>query len=253
MDLFLLKKIVSALAMPLSMVLLLLLLAMLLYLRKSKLTFACLFTATALLLLTSFPPLSDRFMAQYESEYPAYKKSEQSVDFIVVLGCGHGSNQNLPATSELYGCSLERMVEALRIYNLHPEAKIITSGYGGSDKISNAEKVKQALVSLGVPEAKITAEGRPRDTEQEAQLISPVITGKQSVLVTSASHMPRAINYFYAEGINPVAAPAGFKVKNNNRELNWKDYTPDARTLKQTTAAWHETLGRAVQWLKSLV
>jgi len=253
MDLFLLKKIVSAFAMPLSMVLLLLLFAMFLYLRRSRLTFVCLFTATALLFIASFSPVSAPFIAQYENQYPAYQESEQPVDYIVVLGCGHASNAKLPVTSQLYGCSLERMIEALRIYNLHPEARIITSGYGGSDKTANAEKVKQALVSLGVPEAKITAEGRPRDTEQEAQLISPIISDKQSVLVTSASHMPRAINYFYAQGVNPIAAPAGFHVKNIDQERDWRSYVPGAGTLKQTTAAWHETLGRAVQWLKSLV
>ena len=61
----------------------------------------------------------------------------------------------------------------MRIYHLHPEARIITSGYGGVNPVSNAETVKQSLILLGIPAQKIITENFPKDTEEEAQLIAP--------------------------------------------------------------------------------
>jgi uncharacterized SAM-binding protein YcdF (DUF218 family) len=144
------------------------------------------------------------------------------------------------------------MVEALRIFNLHPEARIITSGYAGADKISNAEKVKQALVLLGVPGQKIVTENYPKDTEEEAQLISPRVQGTQVVLVTNADNMVRAMNYFKGHGVYPIAAPTGYWVKDLQRDKTWAYYFPSSNKLEQTTSAWYETLGNLVQWFKTI-
>lgn len=252
MDLFLLKKIATILIMPINVVLLLLILAVLFHWKKPKASIRCLFTATIILLLTSFPPLSDQFMSKIEDDYPPFTKADIPVDYIVVLGCRHSSNPKLPVTSQLGDCSLERMVEALRIFNLHPEARIITSGYAGKDKTSNAQKVKQALVLLGVPAQKIITENFPQDTEEEAQLISPRIQGTKVVLVTNADHMPRAMGYFEAQGVSPTAAPTGYWVKDPEGEKSWSYYVPNSKKLEQTTIAWYETLGKLVQWFKSV-
>ena len=86
---------------------------------------------------------------------------------------GIQKNAALPITSQLNNNSLQRLVEALRIYKLHPEARIITSGHHNRDIVSNAEKMKRSLILLGIPEQKIMTENFPKDTEEEAQLISP--------------------------------------------------------------------------------
>lgn len=249
MDLFLLKKIISALLMPLSMVFVLLLIALVCFTYKRRTSFIALSLATLILFLSSFSPVSDRLMHPLEETYPAFTRSAVPVDYIIVLGCYHQSNDALPATSQLKPCSLERIVEAVRIAMIHPEAQLITSGYHGGDDVSNAEKVKQAAILLGINENRILTENFPQDTAEEAELIAPRVIGKHVVLVTNAYHLPRAMQYFIQQGVVPIPAPASPWVKNMESKKSWKYYLPLSEKLTQTTRAWHEALGQIVQWL----
>ena len=252
MDLFLLKKIITVLIMPINIVLLLLIFSLIVHRKKPKQSIKSLSAALVILLISAFAPFSDTVMTAIENDYPPYVQTNVSVDYIIVLGCRHNTNAELPVTSQLANCSLQRMVEAVRIYQLHPEARIITSGYGGRNPVSNAETVKQSLVLLGIPAQKIITENFPKDTEEEAQLIAPRVQGSRVILVTNADHMPRAINYFQAEGIYPIAAPTGYWVKNPDSEKNWAHYMPSSKKLEQSTTAWYESLGLIVQWFKSV-
>lgn len=252
MDLFLLKKIITVCIMPLNLVLILLLLSLYFFKKRPRKSFKCLLSAVGLLFLSSMPVVSDHFMVQIDNNYPAFTVSSKPVDYIIVLGGWHTSNPALPATSELQVASTQRLIEALRIFTLHPEAKIITSGHHSTDNVSNAQKMKQALMLLGVPDQKIITENFPKDTEEEAQLIAPRVQGTHVVLVTNAEHMPRAMNYFQSQGIDAIAAPTGFWVKNIDSPKNWGYYVPSSKKLEQTTVAWYESIGLLVQWVKSL-
>ncbi|PCH97026.1 MAG: hypothetical protein COB83_03910 [Gammaproteobacteria bacterium] len=253
MDLFLLKKIISTFIMPINLVLILLILSVFYFKRRPAASFKYLISALLLLIVSSMPIISDQFMVTIEDNYQAFTRSSKPVDYIVVLGNWHENNAALPVTAQLSIGSLQRLVEALRIYKLHPEAKIITSGHHSIDSVSNAQKVKQSLVLLGIPAQKIITENFPKDTEEEAQLISPRVIGSTVVLVTNADHMPRAMKYFQAQGVEPIPAPTGHWVKNINSPKNWGYYIPSSKKLQQTTMAWYESLGRFVQWLKGLL
>lgn len=199
------------------------------------------------------PVISDNYITKIESSYEVFSRAVEPVDYIIVLGGWHSTNDELPVTSQLSSSSLQRLVEAVRVYNLHPEAKIITSGHHSVDEVSNAQKMKQSLVLLGVPEHRIITENFPKDTEEEAELISPRVLGHNVVLVTNASHMLRAMKYFQAHGVEPIPAPTGFLVKNLNGPKGWGYYIPNSKSLQKTTTAWYETLGLFVQWLKGLI
>ncbi|MDX2370094.1 MAG: ElyC/SanA/YdcF family protein [Colwellia sp.] len=198
------------------------------------------------------PIISNTLMVSIEDNYEAFTRSSKPVDYIVVLGNGHSSNDALPVTSQLQVGSLQRLVEALRIYQIHPEARIITSGFTGDDPVSNAEKMKQSLVLLGIPEQKIITENFPKDTEEEAELISPRVQGANVVLITNADHMPRSMKYFQLQGVFPIAAPTGYWVRGLNDKNDWRYFVPSSKKLEQTTVVWYESLGRLVQWLKAL-
>jgi len=252
MDLFVLKKIISIFIMPINLVLFLLILALIYFNKQPKVSFKYLLSAVLLLLLSSMPIISNTLMVSLEDNYQAFKHSSKPVDYIIVLGSSHSSNDDLPVTSQLQVASLQRLVETLRIYNIHPEARIITSGFAGDDPVSNAEKMKQSLVLLGIPEQKIITENFPKDTEEEAQLISPRVQGANVVLITNADHMPRSMKYFQLQGVFPIAAPTGYWVKGLLNKSSWNDYVPNSKNLEQTTVVWYESLGRLVQWLKTL-
>ncbi len=253
MDLFLLKKIITVFVMPINLVLILLLLSVFYFRKRPSKSFKCLICAFLLLTIASVPVISDNFMVSIEDNYEAFTRSSKPVDYIIVLGGWHENNDALPVTSQLNVDSLQRLVEVIRIYKLHPEAKIITSGHHSEDKMSNAQKMKQSLMLLGVSEQKIITENFPKDTEEEAQLISPRVQGNNVVLITNADHMLRAIKYFQTQGVDPIPAPTGLWVKNINSPKKWDYYVPSSKKLHQTTIAWYESLGLFVQWLKGLI
>ena len=251
MDLFLLKKIVSVAIMPINIVLILLLFSLLYFRKRPSTSLKYLVSAFLLLFISSLPVVSNTFMASIENNYEPFSLSSKPIDYIIVLGSRDTENAALPVTSQLSKDSLQRLVEVLRIYKLHPEARIITSGHHSNDVVSNAQKMKQSLILLGVPEQKIITENFPKDTEEEAELISPRVQGSTVILITNANHMPRAMKYFQTQGIQPIAAPTGYWVKNIDKTEGWNYYLPNGKKLQQTTIAWYESLGRLVQWFKA--
>ena len=125
MDLFLLKKIITVFIMPINVVILLLIIALFLHKKKPKQSIKTLSAALAILVICAFPPFSDTVMSAIENDYPALcKKRSRLVDYIVVLGCYHETNPQLPVTSQLANCSLAaygRSVAHLSDYTLKQE------------------------------------------------------------------------------------------------------------------------------------
>jgi len=233
-----------------SIILIFIFLALVFHKTKPNLSFKCLLSALVLLFMSAMPPISDKFMLAIEENFEPFIRSSSPIDYIVVLGGWHQHNDSLPVTSQLNVNSLQRVVETLRISNIHPEARIITSGSAAGNTSSNAEIVKQSLVLLGIAENKIITENFPRDTEEEAQLISQRVHGAKVILVTNADHMLRAVNYFKTQGVDVIPAPTGYWIKSPDSKKNWTYYFPSSEKLQQTTIAWYETLGLIVQWFK---
>jgi len=55
--------------------------------------------------------------------------------------------------------------------------------------------------------------------------------------VTSAYHMPRAMEVFQKMKMNPIAAPTDFKMEKNYDIL---DFFPDAQNLRKSDLVFHE-------------
>lgn len=107
------------------------------------------------------------------------------------------------------------MVEGGRLLQHYPKAKLLISGGVGYDPVPNAEVVADVAVSLGVAADRIVVENRPRDTLEEAELLLPVVQTDPFILVTSAHHMGRAIDIFQSYGMQPIAAPTDYIIKNH--------------------------------------
>jgi uncharacterized SAM-binding protein YcdF (DUF218 family) len=149
---------------------------------------------------------------------PLLSSSKQdNVKWVVVLGGGHTSDPNLPVTSQLSGNSLVRVVEGVRLHNTLRGSKILLSGGSGFDPVPNAKMMQNAALALGVSEADLTLETLSKDTKDEARLVREIVRDDQFILVTSASHMPRAMALFEKQGMHPIPAPTGHKVKERQR------------------------------------
>ncbi|MDD2265568.1 ElyC/SanA/YdcF family protein [Sulfuricurvum sp.] len=162
-----------------------------------------------------------------------------SVHYIHVLGSGHVSNPKFPLSSQLEINGLVRVIEGIRLYKLSKQCKLIFSGYAGKDPISEAQINGKMAMAMGVSPSDIILLDAPRDTFEEA-IADKTISGNETViLVTSASHMPRAKTLFEKAGVRVIPAPTDFEAK--KREPYWK--FPSAEGLECSEKAFHEYFG----------
>jgi uncharacterized SAM-binding protein YcdF (DUF218 family) len=121
------------------------------------------------------------------------------------------------------------------------DAQLIVSGWTGAEEVPHAEVAARAATSLGVPSPRIVTLPRPRDTAEEIAAIADVVGNAPFFLVTSASHLPRAMAAARRRGLHPIPAPADFLPAPPSGPWQW---LPDAAAVEATTAALHEYAGR---------
>ncbi|PSW07277.1 envelope biogenesis factor ElyC [Photobacterium lipolyticum] len=250
---FELKKMISALLMPLPAMLILGFIGLLvLWFTRRKALASC-FIAFAFLgiFLVSFQPVTTSLLRPLEREHQPFVPSSTPVNYIMVLGSGHVIDKAMPITSELSRTALMRLAEGIRIYRLFPDSKLILSGYGGGTGISQARMMAKAALALGVNKTDILLLETARDTWEEAFQAASVVGSKKMVLVTSASHMSRALYEFKQAGLNPTPAPTNFLASNKIKQP-WVRYAPKAQYLEQTERYWHETMGQWWQQLRNM-
>jgi len=224
------------------------------FLYRNKLFKAKLFLSMGMLwlFLISYSPLVNQLLYAYEAKTVTLHHAPKDIEYIYILGGGHESDERLPITSQVSPVSMVRFTEALRLYHqLSPRPTLILSGYGGSrDKNSHAVMLEKLALSLGVDKAHLYLAPKPRDTEEEALVAKKVIGEKAFILVTSASHMPRALNFFHAKGLSPIPAPTY-----HQGDIENPNYIKDVysiSSLEKMRMLWHEILGQLWQRVKAL-
>ena len=201
---FIFKKIVSAFLLPIPIGLFLLLISFL-YLIFNSYKKAKIFLALTFLwfFLFSFQPLANALLSPLENTYKDLLKTPK-VEYILVLGSEHRSDDDLSITSQVKGIAINRLVEGIRHYKNLENVKLIVSGYGGFDKNSHAFMQERLAISLGVNPSDIIRLDSPKDTKEEAVETKKILADKPFILVTSAFHMKRSALLFQKEGLNII-------------------------------------------------
>ena len=153
-------------------------------------------------------PLEDRFPRPLP---PAH------VDGILVLGGAVDevitADRGIPSLNE----AAERMTETVALSRHYPSARVVFSG--GSGRVIRGSETESAaarllFTELGIDPTRITFESGSRNTWENALLTQGEVHPKPSevwLLVTSASHMPRAVGVFRRIGWSVVPWPVGYK------------------------------------------
>ena len=251
---FELKKIISSLFMPLPALLIIGFIGLSLIMFTAKRKSGCFIVLFSLcgLFLISFQPISSRLLMPLERQYTVFLPTDQSIDYVMVLGSGHVVDDQIPPTSELSRTALVRLTEGIRIMRMYPGSKLILSGYSGGSEFSHARMLAQVALALGVPKSEIILLETAKDTWEEARQAAAFVQQKKLVLVTSASHMERALYEFRSAGLNPMPAPTNFLAQKHIYQP-WEKYAPKARYLEQTERYWYETMGHIWQVLRDWV
>lgn len=225
---FLLKKGISFLLMPVTIVVILAVLA-LWYLHKDnrKKARRHLIIALILLALISSAPVANQLLKPLENQYSQLEKVPENIEYLLLLG----------------GDKERRTWEVLRLYEQAPHLKIITSGFSLYEKVSDAEKTTELLQNVGIQKESILMQKEAVDTQGEALAIKKRVGNSPFLLVTSAYHMPRAMKIFQGAGTNPIAAPGDF----NNPNEDGINSIFQAKQIRKTERALHEYIG--LLWL----
>ncbi|HMD86283.1 MAG TPA: ElyC/SanA/YdcF family protein [Terriglobia bacterium] len=168
------------------------------------------------------------------------------VTFIAVLGGGADHDPDVPVTSHLSPGQMVRLIEGVRLHREIPGSRLILSG-----DYDSAVSMAEVAETLGVNAADILPLPEPRDTEEESQQIAPIVGLHRFILVTSASHMPRAMGLFRKRGLQPIAAPTDFLAPRNRLESD--DFFPDGYKLFKSQTAFYEYLGLAWATLRGKI
>ncbi len=251
---FFLSRLIVELLSPLTFALLLLCFSLLCYLLRRR-SAGIFFQIVGLLiiLISGYGIGAKKYLFSLENRYQPFaienisSDTQKEIGYVVVLGAGHVSDSRLPVTSQVGGSSLYRLVEGIRVSKSLPGSVLILSGGIGYDPVPNAEVVAEVATILGLDSKSIIIENRPRDTEEEADFLKPLLHEKPFILVTSAAHMARAMDIFLQRGMSPIAAPTDYIIK---QHLNAPagDLFPTTNNIAIVKRVIYEWIGTV--WMK---
>jgi uncharacterized SAM-binding protein YcdF (DUF218 family) len=191
--------------------------------RRRRRGFRLVSAATVVLLAIALLPIGQWLAMPLESRFPT-PELPAHVDGIIVLG---GAVQ--PLITRAHGQVAlndagERLVEALMLARRYPDAPVLLSGGDASllprDEPSEAAVMRDLLVEQGIDPARIRLEERSRNTAENAMFSRELAQPRPDqvwLLVTSATHMPRAVGCFRHVGWPVVPYPVDFRTEASPR------------------------------------
>jgi uncharacterized SAM-binding protein YcdF (DUF218 family) len=252
---FVLKKFISGVLLPLPAALLLMAvgLGLLWFTQRQRAGKVLVTIAFVLLAVFSLAPVGNALLAPLEAGqaplFPAERlaaatiKAGRNPKWIVVLGGGHAADPSLPAIDQLGASALLRLGEGIRLHRQLPGTKLVLSG-GIDGPTKHADVLAEAARGLGVPAEDLVLERTTTDTEDEADKLTRIVGKDDFVLVTGAFHMRRSLALFRARGVDPIAAPTDHSVRGDGTGFHLDALVPRAGALLRTQVAEHEYLGR---------
>jgi uncharacterized SAM-binding protein YcdF (DUF218 family) len=251
---FPLSKILGFFALPSNLLVTLGVLgALMLATRFSRAGRRLLVLSVLLIAIVGLSPLGNLLILPLEQRFPPWNEVRGAPDGIVVLGGAIGPELSLVRNEVSLNESAERVTVVAALARRYPQARIVYSGGNGGLIIRDGNEAEFALKlfqSFGIDPARIVAEDRSRNTEENAvfskQLANPK-PGERWLLVTSAYHMPRSIGVFRRAGFDVEAYPVDFRTR------GWVDamvpFAAVSEGIGRTDTAVREWVGLAAYWI----
>jgi len=196
------------------------------------------------LYLLSISPTADLLVGPLESRYrPLSAPRVPRMGTLVVLSGGASATIDLPLSSRLTSSSTKRVLEAARLYGLMDQPTIVISGGSGNPfvEVSEAALMRELLLNLRIPDRRIVTEGQSSNTFENARGVKRLALKPPLILVTSASHMDRALRVFKGLEMTPLPAPCDYKGRWSIDDP-WR-FLPSEGALSVSTSAIYEYLG----------
>ena len=171
-----------------------------------------------------YKPIPEFLVKNLEDPFIYHEKIFLELDGVIVLGGGTGSGKVAQDRNDYsLGGGSERLFKGLEFIRKKPQGTIIFTGFSGKlfhEGLSEAEIIEKLIKALNINSANILFERRSRNTFENANYTKEIISDlpiKTWGIVTSASHMKRAIATFNAQSseisFDPI--PVDFQTKNS--------------------------------------
>ncbi len=255
------SKLLPLLVYPLGLTCLLLLLALVLIGKRPGWARGVIVAALAVLFLGSNQGMAIWVVQSLEWRYQPLQPIP-TADVIVVLG-GSTYAATPPRPWVEVNEAGDRVLYAVRLYQQGKAPLLLFSGgridwrNGGPPE---ADDMAQIAIAMGVPRTDILQEPDSLNTYQNAVNVQAILRQQQLdrvLLVTSASHMPRAAAIFRKLGIDIIPAPTDYWVSEGTLaegRRTWQGRVlstlPEAEALFRLTRALKEYVGFGVYRLK---
>ncbi len=250
---FVLSKVLWIFAQPLQVILFLGALGLVLSLTAwARFGQFLLWASLVSLMIICWSPLGPWALSLLERRFPVVQSLPSQIDGIVILGGSTPLNVVRRFGQPALNDTAERVVEGMTMARRYPNAKIIytggTSEISPPDTLGESDVAKQIFSEFGLSGDRFIFENQSRNTWENA-LYSKNIANPQPgevwVLITSASHMPRAKGVFDVVGWSVLPYPVDFTIP------GWRGgYVNPLRQLTAFQRAFHETLGLvAYYWM----
>jgi uncharacterized SAM-binding protein YcdF (DUF218 family) len=225
---------------------------------RKKLCILALIGAAGLYLL-SVQPVLHLLAGGLENKYPLVQEAQiKKTNAIVVLSAGivEGVPASFSSIHALPGqTAIVRLSEGIRLYrkiktNERSCTIILTGGRLYGKQYAASVVSKAWLISMGIPANDIRLETSSRTTFEEARFVGPVIRNVSAevvFLVTTSSHMPRAVAIFNKFDLSVIPAPCDFS---DSGKLGLFGFLPEAGTLRENRLLLWEYLGAVFYWVK---
>lgn len=232
------------LVLPSNIAALLFVLGILLYAipRRRQYSWWLLSLSGAMVLVFSSGTVAALLLSRLEYSYPSLLNPGRypQADTIVVLTAYAADDPRMPLSSRNNTSGTYRMLEAANLYHFCQNCRVVVTGYPVAARLMGT-----LLQRIGVPPAKLQIEMDSPNTEASAINLQNMLGDKAFFLVTSAGHMPRAMQLFEQRGMNPIAAPTDFKMP---KQAQHAPIWPNPEHLQYSDLAIHEYL--AMFWYK---
>jgi uncharacterized SAM-binding protein YcdF (DUF218 family) len=243
MNLFHFLKLLAQMALPpASLALGLLVAGVLLLFGLRRLAQVVVALAIAQLLVLSLPVVSDVLIDSLEKQTRAHAAEAPACcyDVIVVLGGGIAPAMPPLVPDPHLTDSADRIWHAARLFRRGLAPRILVSG-GGSAEMSEAEAMRMFLTDLGIPLEVVSLEGTSLNTIENIRQVRALVKDARIALVTSASHMPRAMRLARTAGLNVAAFPTDWSPPTDGRFV-WQDWVPSLVGLGVSSVALVEIM-----------
>jgi uncharacterized SAM-binding protein YcdF (DUF218 family) len=234
-------KVIQFFLLPSVFILVFLLIGLFLFFKKRKvgITFILIGTFCYFLFSSAFANILISPLENYYGEIS--EEDIENIDSLVLL-MGGARGEDFPSNSQLSESTLARVAGAIQIYfKKEGDLKIIISGSHPLSLIeSTGSLTSDFLASLGIPREDILLEEESKNTYQASIELQKVLGEERFALLTSASHMPRAVYIFKKSGLNPIPAPADFQ---EEKVFGILGLFPDPKNLRKSDLAFHEYFG----------